>query len=112
MSSGKTREKMLERELARLAGENWQSNLNLDLPHNSSAVSLSLKAPQRSAGSTSQDSSADSVVTAEMLEKVKLLVMGMERRLEIRKEKLTTAMAEAKTEAQKYDDLTRALQTQ
>ncbi len=97
---------MLERELARFAGENWQANL--ELPHNSSSISLSLKSPQshKSAGG----GGGENAVSAEVIERIKLLVMGMEHRLEIRKERLSNTMVEAKQEAQKYEDLTRALE--
>ena len=109
--SGRSREKMLERELARLAGDNWQANL--ELPGNSSSVSLSLKSPHRSnsTANSKSDSHSDSAVTAEMIEKIKLLVLGMEHRLEIRKDRLSTTMVEARQEAQKYEDLAQALHT-
>ncbi|KAF9037001.1 hypothetical protein BDZ89DRAFT_1061696 [Hymenopellis radicata] len=108
LERGKTREKMLERELARFAGENWQANL--ELPHNSSSISLSLKTPQSETTKTAEGN-GENAVSPEVIEKIKLLVMGMEHRLEIRKERLSNTMVEAKQEAQKYEDLTRALQS-
>ncbi|KIY67987.1 hypothetical protein CYLTODRAFT_422027 [Cylindrobasidium torrendii FP15055 ss-10] len=100
----KTREKMLEQKLAQLAGENWAETL--DMPHNSSTISLaSPRRPAPTKRTDSQPQEEDKGATLARLDQIKFMIMGMEQRMEIRKEKLSKNMAEAREKEHKYEDL-------
>jgi len=141
----KLREKMLERELTRLAGDNWQTNLEItplqptsanplrsgaNLHHRSNTIG-SLPASFRSSNSQSppplirshrkqnsqnQSSPLDEhalegqekearhrQAQAAHLEQLKLLILGMEQRLEVREEKLTKTVEHAENEGKRYE---------
>ncbi|CAG7853771.1 SubName: Full=Putative uncharacterized protein {ECO:0000313/EMBL:ACT83731.1} [Serendipita indica DSM 11827] len=95
--------KILEDELARLAGENWQTTLDLapgrtslDAPERPSPAPVSIAPPP--------------TVTAEYLEQMRLLIIGMETHLQSREEELskTLSIAEEKEkqlQAMKRPDL-------
>ncbi|TFY70902.1 hypothetical protein EVG20_g2106 [Dentipellis fragilis] len=118
LERGKTREKMLERELSKLAGENWQANLEISpappafVPR--SATSF-LQAAQGLAGSADQSgergSKPSNEETMAHIEQVRLLILGMEQRLATREDKLTKAMARADSEGTKFEEMRKKVMT-
>jgi len=127
---GKTREKMLERELAKLAGENWQVRLflisvntyenartqsTLDITPQSTSLGTrtatgsfhhrSNSQPSSSPGNG--ESSAEAVHTH--VEQVRLLILGMEQRLQLREEKLLQSVQKAEVEASRFEELRRGI---
>ncbi|KAF9264536.1 hypothetical protein L218DRAFT_958244 [Marasmius fiardii PR-910] len=139
---GKTREKMLERELTRLAGENWQSTLDiaatptvgrtgvlhqrsntLTSPMSASsarasASSRSMTLPvvgsdsekQASARSDSNDEK-DRQALAAHIEQVRMLVLGVEQRVQSREEKLRSKVEKAEEEGRRFDALRKEIMT-
>ncbi|KAI0829037.1 hypothetical protein BC628DRAFT_1192608 [Trametes gibbosa] len=109
---GKAREKLLERELEKLAGANWQANLELSAPAPTSsfharAASLINPGKGSSAPSPAHASGADGVTaeaTMAYIEQVKLLVLGMEQRLQTREDKLVKHIERAEAEGARYDE--------
>ncbi|KZT73413.1 hypothetical protein DAEQUDRAFT_743232 [Daedalea quercina L-15889] len=104
LERGKVREKMLERELEKLAGANWQANLNI-LPSITPSV-----APSRPEASAPPNASNDSGVTnatteATMahIEQVRLLILGMEQRLQSREDKLLKTIQRAESEGSRFE---------
>ncbi|KAF9461924.1 hypothetical protein BDZ94DRAFT_768687 [Collybia nuda] len=118
LERAKTREKMLERELARLAGENWQSSLDIA----PSAISTrSAHIHQRSAtisasprmissplvdGSlvASPDGPQQQQATLAHVEQIRMLVLGMEQRLQTREEKLAKVIERAENQERKFEE--------
>ncbi|KAG8799804.1 hypothetical protein FRC16_004317 [Serendipita sp. 398] len=86
------RVKILEDELARLAGENWQTTLDL-----APTGRASLDSPERPTA-PSVTTAPPPTVTAAYLEQMRLLIIGMETHLQAREEELnkTISMAEDK----------------
>ncbi|KAF7971024.1 hypothetical protein HWV62_22217 [Athelia sp. TMB] len=104
---GKNREKMLERELEKLAGSNWQSSLEITSP-----------APTRSAFSTPFSTSLTSSApqsteaaqaTLAHIEQVRLLILGMEQRLQSREEKLEKTVEAAHAQGARLEEMQVAL---
>ncbi|KAF5361198.1 hypothetical protein D9758_009028 [Tetrapyrgos nigripes] len=133
---GKTREKMLERELSKLAGENWQANLDFEPSFNASTIGTigTMRRHHRN-NTIGPGSSSTSVVAqstpatpssirelssdqqqqqqlAAHLEQVRLLVVGMDQRLQGREEKLKQQMKKAEQESGRFDRLRKEAQTQ
>jgi len=113
LERGKQREKLLERELEKLAGSNWQANLDIapagigsPLPSRTATALFSppmhhmtSPAPPNDASRTSGDAGIPHV------EQVRLLVLGMEERLRVREEKLVKAMEKADQERNRFESL-------
>lgn len=125
---GKTREKMLERELARFAGENWQvcypqsrspsilqcayitrKQTTLDIaPSSATAIrptvlhgrSNTLTTPPRPP--TDEPSNQ---ATLAHIEQIRLLILGMEQRLQGREEKLIKTVERAEAESARFEDI-------
>jgi hypothetical protein len=122
---------MLEKELARLAGDNWQVNaLSFDLParpslnaplqsvldistspfasrptghgHRSTSSITSLASPPPA--SAPAQSAAEA---AAHVEQVRLLVLGMEQRLQEREERLQRSIERAQEEGQRFEQMRR-----
>ncbi|KAF5390443.1 hypothetical protein D9757_005300 [Collybiopsis confluens] len=128
----KIREKMLERELARLAGDNWQDTLDISpgVPAAVGTVGRSSTFHQRSntassmtgpVGSSPNKSSPaqnpasppggdgqDSAALAAHIEKVRLLVLGMETRLSNREGQLQEMVKRAEGEGRRWEGLAQA----
>ncbi|KAF7976196.1 hypothetical protein HWV62_7372 [Athelia sp. TMB] len=107
LERGKNREKMLERELEKLAGSNWQSSLEITSP-----------APTRSAFSTPFSTSLTSSApqsteaaqaTLAHIEQVRLLILGMEQRLQSREEKLEKTVEAAHAQGARLEEMQVAL---
>jgi len=98
LERGKTREKMLERELERLAGVNWQTTLNI-APSSTPAV-----APRAGpeANAPTQPHSAEA--TMAHIEQVRLLILGMEQRLQSREDKLLKTIERAESEGSRFEE--------
>ncbi|KAJ6617627.1 hypothetical protein B0H10DRAFT_1914179 [Mycena sp. CBHHK59/15] len=110
---GKAREKMLERELAKLAGENWQSALNIapssapmmsgrSMLHQRSNTLGSMPSPQQLHLEQQQ-------ATLAHIEQVRMLIMGMEQRLQVREEKLVKSVERAESEGRRFEELRREI---
>ncbi|KAF9528147.1 hypothetical protein CPB83DRAFT_907075 [Crepidotus variabilis] len=147
----KMREKMLERELTRLAGDNWQMNLEITQTptsanplrsgtnlhqrsntlsravHSSSPVSLRGSSHSRQSSFSKQvvvdqnQYEEDEVAQAlegndekrqkeeyraaqrAHLEQLRMLILGMEQRLEVREEKLVKVVEKAEAEGKRYE---------
>lgn len=113
----KEREKLLEDQLRKLAGENWATNL--EIPASSSP--LKRPAARRSVDSGSGASKPPSGLspnattsytteeTIAYLETVKQLVMGMESRLSEREDKLAQFVSRAEKEGRKFEEISKQL---
>lgn len=124
LDRARQREKMLENALAKLAGENWQSSLDIAPPTVStrlghsrsntlasaspmSIVSHAVPAPAptytSSPRATAQVTSAEQQLAH--IEQVRLLILGMEQRLQTREEKLAKTLERAQGEGRKFEQL-------
>ncbi|KAG1797972.1 uncharacterized protein BJ212DRAFT_267992 [Suillus subaureus] len=112
----KTREKMLEQALAKFAGENWQSVLDI-APSSSTFAARTVMGSVFSRGTPTPqpdnpDSSTSATVsqaaveaTLSQVEQIRLLVLGMEQRLQNREEKLAKTIEHAEAQEIKCDAL-------
>jgi len=110
----KQREKLLERELEKLAGSNWQANLDIThtgigspLPSRTATALFSppmhhMTSPPPPSGPSQASGDAAAMVHAEQ---VRLLVLGMEERLRVREEKLVKAVEKAEQECNRFESL-------
>ncbi|PBK97413.1 hypothetical protein ARMGADRAFT_1075901 [Armillaria gallica] len=107
---GKTREKMLERELARLAGDNWQAALDIT-PSSSFQPRATLHGHRHSPAPAASDANGDvnNAALLARLDQIRLTVLGMEQRTMLREEKLNKNIEMAEAEARKYDDISKSL---
>ena len=119
---------MLERELAKLAGENWQVNWleclsfytfnkyfqsNLEIAPVPTAVMARsatsfFQAPQSPVlgqNSAQEASQATADATMAHIEQVRLLILGMDQRLQSREEKLNKTIEKAETEGMKFEGM-------
>ncbi|TFK60814.1 hypothetical protein BDN72DRAFT_883434 [Pluteus cervinus] len=113
LERAKQREKMLERELAKLAGENWQSSLDISpgsvtnsrpsFFHSRSNTLASSIHP--SSATTAESSEAQQQATIAHIEQVRLLILGMEQRLQTQEDKLVKSVEKAEHESRKFDQL-------
>ncbi|KAJ6469128.1 hypothetical protein C8R47DRAFT_1325567 [Mycena vitilis] len=134
---GKAREKMLERELTKLAGENWQSVLDItpanaptmngrSMLHSRSNTLGSMPSPYPSpvlshAQAQNPDGTPSAAeppnpaqrqmqfdqqqATLAHIEQVRMLIMGMETRLQTRKDKLVKSVERAENEGRRFEEL-------
>ncbi|KAJ6527623.1 hypothetical protein DFH09DRAFT_935600, partial [Mycena vulgaris] len=140
---GKAREKMLERELAKLAGENWQSALDIaptsaptmpgrSMLHQRSNTLNSIPSPVLAHAQAQATSSTAVPPTAAQhqlqieqqhatlvpfkvplfgssllahIEQVRMLIMGMEQRLQTREDKLVKSVERAENEGRRFEEL-------
>jgi len=121
LERGKNREKMLERELARIAGENWQENLEIaPLVHtsrhqrsNTIASPLMLNMTRHNYSPVPSPRPDSSRVTNQspdhpqpaQIEQLRLLILGMEQRLQMREEKLVKTVERAEDEGRRFEVL-------
>ncbi|EMD32611.1 hypothetical protein CERSUDRAFT_118649 [Gelatoporia subvermispora B] len=122
LERSKAREKMLERELERIAGANWQANLEItpSAPNSSFAAKASsilnhrrtgsthsdkIPAPRSSEGAEAEQQPAASEATLAHIEQVRLLIIGMEQRLQTREDKLTKHLERAEAEGARFDEI-------
>ncbi|KAJ3857486.1 hypothetical protein EV368DRAFT_30111 [Lentinula lateritia] len=125
MERMKIREKMLERELARLAGDNWQSSLDISpfppaaigtLGRSSAFHQRSNTAPTNTRMDSSSTSSgqtrpggggggSDPAMLAAHIEKVRLLIMGMETRISKREDHLQEMVKRAESEGRRWQEV-------
>ncbi|KAL0577608.1 hypothetical protein V5O48_004369 [Marasmius crinis-equi] len=123
---GKTREKMLERELTRLAGENWQSTLDVApapatagrtgmLHQRSNTIASPTRSMTMPAAAGSQKAAPsedkDRQALAAHIEQVRMLVLGVEQRVQAREEKLRSRMDKAEGEAKRFETLRKEIMT-
>ncbi|KAK0464264.1 uncharacterized protein EV420DRAFT_1302529 [Desarmillaria tabescens] len=108
---GKTREKMLERELARLAGDNWQVSLDIAPSPAAFQPHATLSGHRHSLPSAASDASGDinNAALLARLDQIRLTVLGMEQRALQREEKLNKNIQVAEAEARKYEDISKSL---
>ncbi|KAF7308928.1 hypothetical protein MKEN_01093300 [Mycena kentingensis (nom. inval.)] len=132
---GKAREKMLENELAKLAGENWQAKLdiapatvaapgtisnrnffhsrsNTRSAHASPVLAHAQAAPVSASPTAVNDASAPSpqvhqAATLAHIEQVRMLILGMEQRLQTREDKLVKSVERAESEGRRFEELRR-----
>ncbi|KAI0800535.1 hypothetical protein C8Q74DRAFT_422282 [Fomes fomentarius] len=120
MERGKLREKMLERELEKLAGANWQTNLEIapasasGFHARASSLTSSGKpgsdsaSPAKSKGDSSAASPQATVdATKAYLEQVRLTILGMEQRMQSREEKLAKHIERAEAEGARFEEVRR-----
>jgi len=107
LERGKNREKMLERELEKLAGANWQSSLEITSPAATrSAFATSFNA---SSSSSAPKTTEASQATLAHIEQVRLLILGMEQRLQLREEKLEKTVEAAQAQGARLEEMQVAL---
>ncbi|RDB24412.1 hypothetical protein Hypma_008499 [Hypsizygus marmoreus] len=119
LERARTREKMLERELAKLAGENWQSSLDIApasafttrLHQRSNSMSPVLSPFLGPAQAAASNGAEQQAATLARVEQVRMLILGMEQRLQTREEKLTKTIERAETEGRRYEEGHKALLT-
>ncbi|KAJ7847823.1 hypothetical protein B0H14DRAFT_908413 [Mycena olivaceomarginata] len=127
---GKAREKMLERELAKLAGENWQTALDIgpataptlsgrSMLHQRSNTLGTMPSPILSHAQAQNTSAAEEPpnpaqrqlqieqqqATLAHIEQVRMLIMGMEQRLQTREDKLVKSVERAESEGRRFEEL-------
>jgi hypothetical protein len=130
--SARAREKMLERELSKLAGDNWQVSgmllsrttvayidmvqSSLDIPLNNSMATtqfgrsaLGVSALLRPAPSDAQPSQQSVEATMAHVEQVRLMILGMEQRLQVREEKLVKTVEKAEKEGARFQEIEKGL---
>jgi len=115
LERSRQREKLLERELERLAGSNWQANLEIAPAGISSPLSsrtttthfspLTQRIASPPPGDGSPSTKASVEATMAHVEQVRLLVLGMEERLRTREEKLVKTMEKADQESHRFEVL-------
>ncbi|KAH8094753.1 hypothetical protein BXZ70DRAFT_947408 [Cristinia sonorae] len=112
----KARTKELELHLEKLAGPNWQMNLGIQpLPSAVNSMpgmaSTLMRARADSslsvqhAVSTSTPPAANLEATQAHIEQIRLLIMGMEQRLQTREEKLVKSIEKAEAESSKLEEM-------
>ncbi|KAF8145966.1 hypothetical protein K438DRAFT_1629068 [Mycena galopus ATCC 62051] len=134
---GKAREKMLERELSKLAGENWQSALDIapsssatlagrSILHQRSNTLGTMPSPVLShaqaqgAATTASPEEPPSAAQRQLqmdqqqatlahIEQVRMLIMGMEQRLQTREEKVVKSVERAESEGRRFEELRREI---
>ncbi|KAH9932108.1 uncharacterized protein BXZ73DRAFT_46978 [Epithele typhae] len=108
IESRKAREKLLEKELERAYGSNWQANLELG-PSSVSASSASAIIGRAKAAAapppSAPTSEADTNATRAYLEQVRLAILGMEQRLQAREDVLAKHIERAETEGARYEEV-------
>ncbi|GLB43719.1 hypothetical protein LshimejAT787_1402310 [Lyophyllum shimeji] len=104
----RTREKMLESALAKLAGDNWQSSLDIAPAATPILSSAGLGSTATRRAGTSAGAAEDKDVSAR-IEQMRMLVLGMEQRLQAREEKLLKSMERAESEGRKFEEGRKAL---
>lgn len=102
----RTREKMLERELAKLAGDNWQSSL--DIAPSATPVLASAALGSTATRRHGMNVTEDKDVSARV-EQMRMLVLGMEQRLQVREERLVKSVERAESEGRKFEEGRKAL---
>jgi len=106
LERSKKREKMLERELEKLAGVNWQNALGL--PSSSVMGRGPAESPKRSETSLpSGDSQASVEATMAHIEQVRLMILGMEQRLDTRETELAANIQKAQAQSTKFEEMRR-----
>jgi len=107
LERSKNREKMLERELTKLAGENWQASLDITpspIPVRS-AFSTTLHPSRTATSSPGPPNAPSNEATLSHIEQVRLLILGMEQRLQVREEKLVKSVERAEREGGKFEEM-------
>ncbi|KAF8481729.1 hypothetical protein DFH94DRAFT_732626 [Russula ochroleuca] len=114
LERGRQREKLLERELEKLAGSNWQANLKIapvgvssPLPSRTTAALFS---PPMQHADGNLIPKANVEATMAHVEQVRLLVLGMEERLRVREDKLVKTMEKADQESHRFEVLRKEAQ--
>jgi len=117
LERGRQREKLLERELEKLAGSNWQANLEIasagvssQLPSRTTASLFStpmqhIASPTPADGNLTPKPNVEA--TMAQVEQVRLLVLGMDERLRAREEKLVKTMEKAGQESHRFEGLSK-----
>ncbi|KAI6012747.1 hypothetical protein F5J12DRAFT_549696 [Pisolithus orientalis] len=109
----KTREKLLEQALAKVAGENWQSVLDIT-PSSASSARMGmgtylhraqLPSTMESSGQSASPTPMSVEATRAQFEQVRLLILGMEQRMQEREEKLNKTIERAETQEMKCEAL-------
>jgi len=112
----RTRERMLEQALAKLAGENWQTVLDIGPPSATfvaramgtslfNRVTATPPPPSEASDSPPSASQASVEATLSQMEQIRLLVLGMEQRMQEREEKLTKTIQRAEAHEGKFEVL-------
>ncbi|KXN86001.1 hypothetical protein AN958_10611 [Leucoagaricus sp. SymC.cos] len=121
----KQREKMLEQALAKVAGENWQSHLDiapatittrlghtrgnsltgspLSITSPTAQIPTPVSAHPPRTNSKDKEPTADTQQTLAHIEQVRLLILGMEQRLQTREDKLVKTLERAEGEGRRFD---------
>ncbi|KAM5539968.1 hypothetical protein V8D89_006471 [Ganoderma adspersum] len=114
LERGKVREKMLERELEKLVGANWQSNLELGTPASASgfhARASGLANPGKSSGPAASGGAPSDKASVEAtkayVEQMRLMILGMEQRMQSREDKLAKHIERAEAEGARFEEVRR-----
>ncbi|KAF8079301.1 hypothetical protein FPV67DRAFT_1468325 [Lyophyllum atratum] len=108
LDRARTREKMLERELTKLAGDNWQTSLDIapSATPTLSGAALGSTTTRRAGPGAPEDRNVGARV-----EQMRMLVLGMEQRLQVREEKLVKTVERAESEGRRFEEGRKALLT-
>ncbi|KDQ62965.1 hypothetical protein JAAARDRAFT_146812 [Jaapia argillacea MUCL 33604] len=133
LERGKSREKMLEREIEKLAGSNWQTSLGISPttsyprstgipqhthtrtsshPSSSSLTHSTTIPPQQQRSSphsqpqqVTQEQHLQVTQTLSHIEQVRLLILGIEQRLQTREDKLDKCVQRAEEEGRRFEEM-------
>ncbi|KAF8555085.1 hypothetical protein OG21DRAFT_1496559 [Imleria badia] len=112
----RTRERLLEQALAKVAGENWQTVLDI-APSSATVAARAMGAsllnrtttatppPPSEASDSPAASQASIQATLSQMEQMRLLVLGMEQRMQEREEKLSKTIERAEAQEVKCETL-------
>ncbi|EPQ60102.1 hypothetical protein GLOTRDRAFT_89713 [Gloeophyllum trabeum ATCC 11539] len=109
LERGKNREKMLEKELEKLAGVNWQHTLNIPSSNAHTRPGSTSNAPVSTQPEKTAPSPAAVNETMAHIEQVRLLILGMEQRLQVREEKLAKSIDKAQSEGRRFEEMRKQL---
>ncbi|KAJ7628800.1 hypothetical protein FB45DRAFT_794707 [Roridomyces roridus] len=121
LERGKAREKVLEQQLTNLLGDNWQSSLDIpavppssvpgrSILHQRSNTLVAIPTPAApETASPTQLQVDQQQATLAHIEQIRMLIMGMEQRLQTREEKLDKSITRAESEGRRFEELRKGI---
>ncbi|KAH7105044.1 hypothetical protein BKA62DRAFT_434370 [Auriculariales sp. MPI-PUGE-AT-0066] len=120
LERAKQREKTLEGYLNKLVGENWQTMVGLGPPASrpnigkshsrQGSLSGQVESPEQATPPTPQLQQVSNEARSQQLEQIRMLVLGMDQRLQTREDVLTKALERAEAQEARYQALAQELE--
>ncbi|KAI0079546.1 hypothetical protein K474DRAFT_589663 [Panus rudis PR-1116 ss-1] len=107
----KARLEFTEKSLAKLVGPNWEDMVDLPPPTAFGATSTSTIRSGGPSTNANGDTEQDPQAAMNYIENVRLMIIGMEERLDKREQKLQETMHKAQTESAKFQEYQRQILT-